>query len=554
MKWSKYSLLAFLLTQYHEAGALRLPLYSRSKRSEGHTFSSRSNGQGYATTVGDPTVSGQSDIVYTTTVNVGGVDVLVQLDTGSSDLWIYSPDRQPKLTNTTSINNVNLTYGIGSVAGRLDFAEVEIGPYTVPSQAFLNVNATDNEPLLQLGIAGILGLAFDQLSIIAEGLEQAWGNQLGATVLTQIFRQNTSAPNFISFLAGRNTDLESPANGTFTISEYAQGYEKIIETPKLPVVLPSGSLADLPPRWDILLDGLTVNGRAFDFNKLNSSDPSTPKGKAIANLDTGYTFGPIAKQTLDFMYSAIPGAVYSESQSQWVVPCLETADISFTFSGQKIPLHPLDITSPGVTQTPNGTNVTVCLSQFVASTANAIPGIDLLLGDAFLRNVYAIFDFGDYVREDTLNVTDPYIQLLATTTDLAEAKKDFQESRSEALKSLPPTISPQQYLELLNSTQLGNSDGSGAEVLSAAESTSSSGSSDGWTMIAGKLDHYGPALLGLLAGNLVIGVILCTLGITMCIRRGATQGTPARVVNPSYAPVRLPKGDDIEHHQDSYRD
>ncbi|KZT21091.1 acid protease [Neolentinus lepideus HHB14362 ss-1] len=515
---------------------------------------------GFATTLGDPTSAGQKDIVYTTTVNVGGVDILVQLDTGSSDLWIYSPDPQPKLTNTTSFDHANMTYGIGSVAGRIDFAEVEVGPYTIPSQAFLNVNASNDMALYSIGVYGILGLAFDQLSGIASGLEEVWGSQLGATVLTQIFRQNTSQPNFISFLAGRTTDLESPYNGTFTISEYAPGYEKVAETPKLPVVLPSASQTDLSPRWNILLDGLTVNGKSFDFKKFNSSNPSTPKGKAMANLDTGYTFGPVAKETLDFMYSGIPGALYSESDSQWILPCMSTADISFTFSGQEIRLHPLDVSSPQVLQPPNGTNITVCQSQFVAG--DTIPGIDLLLGDAFLRNVYAIFDFGDYVREDTLNVTDPYIQLLATTTDLTEAKKDFEYSRAKALESLPPAISPAQYLALVKSLQSGNDsssgdsevsvDGSDAQVLNAESSSGSS--SAGWTVLADKFDHYGSALVGLLAVNLLIGVILCAIGFTMCIRRGAKQGTPTRAINPSYVPVRLPKADDNEYHPESFRD
>lgn len=275
------------------------------------------------------------------------------------------------------------------------------------------------------------------------------------------------------------------------------------------------------------MDGLTVNGKSFDFNTLDSSDPSTPKGKAVANLDTGYTFGPIAKTTLDFIYSSIPGAVYSEVDSQWVVPCMGAANVSFNFGGQEISIHRLDLTSIQVLSAPNGTNVTVCQSAFVAAAhSRALPGIDLLLGDAFLKNVYAVFYFGDYVQpEDSLNVTDPYIQLLATTTDTADAHKDFQYSRFQMLKNLPPTLTPDEYITLLNSV-LANSETSSAskggnrdaELLSA-ESASSSDPS-GWNTIAKKLDHYGPAVLGLLAGNLLIGVILAVIGISLCVRRG----------------------------------
>ena len=57
----------------------------------------------------------------------------VQLDTGSSDLWIYAPGNSIKVLNDSHLS-ANLTYGTGSVDGPIQFAEVKIGEYTIPSQ------------------------------------------------------------------------------------------------------------------------------------------------------------------------------------------------------------------------------------------------------------------------------------------------------------------------------------------------------------------------------------------------------------------------------------
>lgn len=59
-------------------------------------------------------------------------------------------------------------------------------------------------------------------------------------------------------------------------------------------------------------------------------------------------------------------------------------------SGQEFFVHPLDLTYP-VAGTVNGINTTACLNtyQYLTLDPNEFDGFDLILGDAFLRNVYA---------------------------------------------------------------------------------------------------------------------------------------------------------------------
>lgn len=67
--------------------------------------------------------------------------------------------------------------------------------------------------------------------------------------------------------------------------------------------------------------------------------------------------------------------------------------LSLLSSGQDFPVHPLDLTIPVTATVPmNGqkTDVTVCINtyRYLTLDPNSFTGFDIVLGDAFLRNVY----------------------------------------------------------------------------------------------------------------------------------------------------------------------
>lgn len=61
------------------------------------------------------------------------LDFTVLLDTGSTDLWVNSRGLELMLTNTTDLPMTEL-YGRGEVHGTVQFAELRVGEYVVPSQ------------------------------------------------------------------------------------------------------------------------------------------------------------------------------------------------------------------------------------------------------------------------------------------------------------------------------------------------------------------------------------------------------------------------------------
>ena len=60
-------------------------------------------------------------------------EFMVQLDSASTDLWVFPNGTNIQTTNTTTLRD-ELSYGTGTVSGVLQFAEVQLGSYNIPSQ------------------------------------------------------------------------------------------------------------------------------------------------------------------------------------------------------------------------------------------------------------------------------------------------------------------------------------------------------------------------------------------------------------------------------------
>ncbi|THH16671.1 hypothetical protein EW146_g4001 [Bondarzewia mesenterica] len=492
--------------------------------------------------------------LYMANITIAGEELMVQIDTGSTDLWVFP---ETSLNNITFSNAgpVNETYGSGSVQGPVAFASFSIGNYSVSSQSFVNVTnfTVFDQTLFPLGARGIFGLAFNEFgSPVTDSVAAANNNnrELGQNAVANIFQQKPNLPNFISIQLGRAGDLEDTAEGAFSISEYLEGFESIADEPRHNRFVPPGQ----GERWGILVETVSVNGTSMT---LNSSMDGVPAGSAVAVLDTGATDAQIPASVANFIYSSIPDAFFADSLGLWITPCTATVDVRFTFEGQEVAIHPLDLTTAqAVTLNASADSVrTVCFGNYQPVSIN-IPGFDLLMGDSFLRNVYALFDYG--VEDSNGKVSeDPFIQLLPLS-DPKEAEKDFFKNRLSALSQMPPEATPdeiRQALQATNSTGSSNSTSftsSSSSKSSSSDSSSSSSkgsnslqnavstgsdSSDSMSTLVDHVDKWGLVIVGLLSGNLVIGIIVCIVGVSICVRRGGRAG--ARIVSPSYVPVRF---------------
>ncbi|KZT03089.1 acid protease, partial [Laetiporus sulphureus 93-53] len=145
------------------------------------------------------------DTVYATNMTIGGQDLLIQLDTGSSDLWVSLPSGQFEFTNVTDIT-AQETYGIGAVTGTIVFANASLGDHFVYNQAFINAtNATDFGTIFGDNVRGILGLSFDAGSTVDVDVVEAFGanSTAGVSFLVNLFLQNPNMSHFFTTQLGR---------------------------------------------------------------------------------------------------------------------------------------------------------------------------------------------------------------------------------------------------------------------------------------------------------------------------------------------------------------
>jgi hypothetical protein len=154
---------------------------------------------------------------------------------------------------------------------------------------------------IQDGTYGIIGLGPDVASINSVVLNQT---QIGDTPLANIFKQDASAPNIITFTLGRtNIASSNPAEGSLTIGEVLPGYGAISGQPKLPIVKVDNfnSMTALDQHWSVLLDkdGVKVNGKTVRLPKSRVNGNATPN-QLIAAMDSGFSFPQVPKYVVAF--------------------------------------------------------------------------------------------------------------------------------------------------------------------------------------------------------------------------------------------------------------
>lgn len=433
------------------------------------------------------------DLIYIANVTVGNTEYPVQLDTGSSDLWIKGDSSPLPFANQTS-TTYNLTYGIGWAYGHVSYAPAEFAGIKVPSQAFLDVSAASN-PALSYGADGILGLGFTKLSTI-DALVNKSGSSTGRSFLFNLFQDNPSEPNFIAFLLQRSTDPHDDVQGTFSLGETEEKYSSVLNTTAIPT-WPENS----PSRWNVLLDSIIVGQNSVS---LSTAVANAPSNKAVALLDSGtsYTYAPT--DIVQAIYGGVDGAKYDSGLGQWVVPCEAEIDMAIQIGGEVFPIHPLDVTPASLT------DPSTCVGSFVPQSVSVGAGeFDWLVGDNVLRSIYSVYDFGDF--DSSGNMGNPYVKLLSIV-DPNEASADFVAVRGGTAKNN------------ITYNASNSSDAAPATVTLSAK-------------LADTLDSVGryfPAMLAIMALNAVVLLALGVIGIVFMVRRGRSKrsGAIKRRSNP----------------------
>ncbi|KAG5644773.1 hypothetical protein DXG03_007681 [Asterophora parasitica] len=345
-------------------------------------------------------VANNGNAQYIGNVTLGGVNVRVLLDTGSSDLWVAFPQAQGQSTDLGK--SVTLAYAVGQAA------------------VLVEDTSTFSTDIHSQGYDGLFGLGPNKGSVIRKKMDK----NIGDTTLTHIFQQqNNPSDSYITFLLDRKSDPSATFKGQLTISELASGFENITSTPKLDVDKVNRLLSS-DQHWQAITDKNNgIIGPDGNAISVKSIVPGAPDHTYVAVFDSGFTFSQVPRDVSDAIYGRVQGAVYDEQNDIWTVPCGQYINISIQFGGNTFPVHPLDTVDDNFGwKDAQGNRVCIGAFQPITSAFSLLGHYDMILGMSFLRNSYTLLNFGSWAPGKSGE--HPYIQL-SSVTDVAQARQDF---------------------------------------------------------------------------------------------------------------------------------
>ncbi|KAG1901319.1 aspartic peptidase domain-containing protein [Suillus fuscotomentosus] len=383
---------------------------------------------------------------YYTNIMLGGQNISVMLDTGSSDLWV-----------TGSIPGATDTVGTAAGIPSVSFFVSPLRFLTSSAVLVANVSSFSTN-IHSEGYDGLIGLGPNSGSSIYKKLDGNSGNN----PINRIFEQ-TSSNDYITMMLSRKGDPGSNITGQFTIGELVPGFENITSMPHLSIEKVY-RVTDVDQHWQIVTDKNNgIIGPDGQPIKYSSIAPKAPDGTIVGVLDSGFTLPQVPRTVSDAIYGRVQGAEWSVANEAWLVPCGQLINVTFNFGGVSYPIHPLDVSSSdfGVTFS-NGNPACLGTFQPVTSAFSLLGEYDMILGMAFLRNTYALINYGNFITGGS-NSNNPYIQLLPLT-NVESAVNDFIQVRLNGQN----TINSSQYA-LLPASQEQHSPESAAEKKQAYE-------------------------------------------------------------------------------------
>ncbi|KAK5725400.1 aspartic proteinase precursor [Elasticomyces elasticus] len=289
----------------------------------------------------------------------------VVLDTGSSNLWVPSQDcgsiacylhskydHSGSSTYKKNGSEFEIRYGSGELSGYISQDTVQIGDLKLKNQLFAEATA---EPGLAFAFGrfdGIMGLGYDTISV----------NHITPPFYTMIDQGLLDEPVFAFYLGDTNSGEDSEAIfGGINKDHY------------------TGEMTKIPLRrkayWEVDLDAITFGGQTAEIEATG------------AILDTGTSLIALPSTLAELLNKEI-GAKKGYN-GQYTVECTardSLPDLTFTLTGHNFTIGPYDY----ILEVQGS-----CISSFMGFDIPEPAGPLAILGDAFLRQWYSVYDLGN---------------------------------------------------------------------------------------------------------------------------------------------------------------
>ncbi|KAF1979952.1 aspartyl proteinase [Bimuria novae-zelandiae CBS 107.79] len=292
-------------------------------------------------------------------------DFKVILDTGSSNLWVPSSecssiacylhtkyDSSSSSTYKKNGSSFEIRYGSGSLSGFVSQDTFQIGDLKVKKQDFAEATS---EPGLAFAFGrfdGIMGLGYDTISV----------NKIVPPFYNMIEQGLLDEPVFAFYLGNTDDGSESVATfGGIDESHY------------------TGKLTKIPLRrkayWEVDLDAITFGDETAEMDNTG------------VILDTGTSLIALPSTIAELLNKEI-GAKKSFN-GQYTVECDKRdslPDLTFTLTGHNFTIDAYDY----ILEVQGS-----CISAFMGMDFPEPAGPLAILGDAFLRKWYSVYDLGN---------------------------------------------------------------------------------------------------------------------------------------------------------------
>ncbi|WWC91973.1 uncharacterized protein L201_006926 [Kwoniella dendrophila CBS 6074] len=315
-------------------------------------------------------IQGSLDVLYYGNINIGtpSQSLSVDFDTGSADLWFpvgcsncqsQQFDSKKSSTYKSSSQSFGVQYGSGSVSGTLSQETVSIANTNVQGQYFGAVNSESSD-FQGNPNSGVLGMAFSSIS--SSGKSTYFENLIST--------KSVSSSLFGFHLTRRQAQGSQLCIGCYDSSKF------------------TGSISWIPiisqTYWSVSLTSFSTNN-----GKSNALSQSL-----IGAIDTGTTLIYVPTSIADSFYSQIPNSQKADQFGQgfYQYPCKSSITISLGLNGKNFPMNTVDF---NLGKTSSGSQM--CIGAVLA-VADGFPDNLAIVGDAFLKNWYSIYDYSNNVR------------------------------------------------------------------------------------------------------------------------------------------------------------
>jgi hypothetical protein len=319
-----------------------------------------------------PAESVQNDLEYVVPVTIGtpGVQLLLDFDTGSSDLWvwssklkatkktltghtIYDPSKSSTSQNVAG-SSWNISYGDGSSASGGVYTDVvKLGSLSIPNQGVELASKLSSSFLSGEGSDGLLGLAFPSINTATPQQKTPMQNLIEQGIVSQGV--------FSCLLQNQTTGFYS--FGTIPAQDAGVSLPSIAYTP----------IDNSQGFWMFDSTSAVVNGQTISLSG----------NTAIA--DTGTTLALVSDEVVSAIYGAIPGAKLDNNQGGYVYP-----------QGAAVPTVQFAVGNQLYTVNPENFGYGEASGGFIFGGIQSRGKNPFdILGDVFLKNVFVVFDQGN---------------------------------------------------------------------------------------------------------------------------------------------------------------